>query len=55
MLEDQGIINYIFRRYAGTRYLKRGIDDKGHVANDIEIEQIIEDSEGYIASYVQVY
>lgn len=42
------------RRYAGTRYLKRGIDDKGHVANDIEIEQIIEDSDGYVSSYVQV-
>ncbi|KAL8149161.1 hypothetical protein AgCh_006245 [Apium graveolens] len=33
------------RHYAGTRYLKRGVNEKGQVANDVETEQIIfEDS-----------
>ena len=30
------------RHYAGTRYLKRGINIHGHVANDCEVEQIIQ-------------
>ncbi|CAJ2650030.1 phosphoinositide phosphatase SAC3-like isoform X2 [Trifolium pratense] len=29
------------RHYAGTRYLRRGVNDKGRVANDVETEQII--------------
>ncbi|XP_062220505.1 phosphoinositide phosphatase SAC3-like [Phragmites australis] len=29
------------RRYAGTRYLKRGVNEKGRVANDVETEQIV--------------
>ncbi|XP_047334390.1 phosphoinositide phosphatase SAC3-like [Impatiens glandulifera] len=29
------------RHYAGTRYLKRGVNDKGRVANDVEAEQIV--------------
>jgi SacI homology domain len=41
------------RLYAGTRYRKRGINDKGHVANDVETEQIVE-LEGRYTSYVQV-
>ena len=28
------------RRYAGTRYLKRGINEHGNVANFVEVEQI---------------
>lgn len=33
------------RHYAGTRYLKRGVNEKGRVANDVETEQIVlEDS-----------
>lgn len=33
------------RHYAGTRYLKRGVNEKGQVANDVETEQIVfEDS-----------
>eukprot|EP00850_Spirogloea_muscicola_P023326 SM000347S13000 [mRNA] locus=s347:78024:83650:- [translate_table: standard] len=28
------------RHFAGTRYLKRGVNDKGRVANDVEVEQI---------------
>ncbi|PRW58397.1 phosphoinositide phosphatase SAC1 [Chlorella sorokiniana] len=30
------------RQFAGTRYLKRGVTDRGFVANDVEIEQIVE-------------
>ncbi|MCL7036185.1 hypothetical protein MKW94_013738 [Papaver nudicaule] len=29
------------RLYAGTRYRKRGVDEKGRVANDVETEQIV--------------
>jgi hypothetical protein len=29
------------RYFAGTRYLKRGINDSGHVANHVETEQVI--------------
>ncbi|KQK02059.1 phosphoinositide phosphatase SAC2 [Brachypodium distachyon] len=29
------------RHYAGTRYLKRGVNAKGRVANDVETEQIV--------------
>ncbi|KAB1218308.1 Phosphoinositide phosphatase SAC2 [Morella rubra] len=46
------------RHYAGTRYLKRGVNEKGRVANDVETEQIVfEDSPGgyptQISSIVQ--
>ncbi|XP_017218650.1 phosphoinositide phosphatase SAC2 isoform X3 [Daucus carota subsp. sativus] len=45
------------RHYAGTRYLKRGVNEKGRVANDVETEQIvIEDVPGrctQISSVVQ--
>ncbi|MBA0756909.1 hypothetical protein Gotri_020046 [Gossypium trilobum] len=46
------------RHYAGTRYLKRGVNEKGSVANDVETEQIVfEDvSDGFptqITSIVQ--
>ncbi|KAK1280159.1 Phosphoinositide phosphatase SAC2 [Acorus gramineus] len=34
------------RHYAGTRYLKRGVNEKGRVANDVETEQIV--SEGVL-------
>jgi hypothetical protein len=30
------------RFFAGTRYLKRGINSRGHVANDVETEQIVQ-------------
>lgn len=48
------------RHFAGTRYLKRGVNDKGRVANDVETEQIVIDDTrcgpGYerISSVVQV-
>jgi len=29
------------RRYAGTRYMKRGINEHGNVANFVEVEQIV--------------
>ena len=32
------------RFFAGARFLKRGINDKGHVANDVETEQIAHDA-----------
>ncbi|RAL43670.1 hypothetical protein DM860_017526 [Cuscuta australis] len=46
------------RHYAGMRYLKRGVNEKGRVANDVETEQIVfEDAtEGFpmqISSVVQ--
>ncbi|XP_030464172.2 phosphoinositide phosphatase SAC2-like isoform X1 [Syzygium oleosum] len=34
------------RHYAGTRYLKRGVNERGKVANDVETEQIVEDLPG---------
>ncbi|KAH7278461.1 hypothetical protein KP509_38G042400 [Ceratopteris richardii] len=45
------------RHYAGTRYLKRGVNEKGQVANEVETEQLVqEESEGkvgQISSIVQ--
>lgn len=32
------------RLYAGTRYLKRGVDDEGNVANEVETEQIVSEA-----------
>ncbi|XP_027331730.1 phosphoinositide phosphatase SAC3 isoform X1 [Abrus precatorius] len=29
------------RHYAGTRYLRRGVNERGRVANDVETEQIV--------------
>ena len=40
------LVSVIARRnryYAGTRYLKRGINNDGNVANDVETEQILEE------------
>lgn len=48
------------RFFAGTRYLKRGMNNAGRVANDVEIEQIAwcrnrgSHLEGQFSSYVQV-
>ncbi|KAG0609702.1 hypothetical protein M758_7G007600 [Ceratodon purpureus] len=48
------------RHFAGTRYLKRGVNDKGRVANDVETEQLVSNEEtgidpctGQISSVVQ--
>ncbi|PWN53902.1 hypothetical protein IE53DRAFT_383532 [Violaceomyces palustris] len=32
------------RHFAGARFLKRGVDEKGHVANDVETEQIVSEA-----------
>ncbi|KAJ8759539.1 hypothetical protein K2173_007159 [Erythroxylum novogranatense] len=47
------------RHFAGTRYLKRGVNDWGRVANDVETEQIILDEKagscsGKMSSVVQM-
>ncbi|KAL7156144.1 hypothetical protein ABFS83_03G123100 [Erythranthe nasuta] len=47
------------RHFAGTRYLKRGVNDNGRVANDVETEQIVLDEEagsckGKMSSVVQM-
>lgn len=42
------------RFYAGTRYLKRGINEQGKVANHVEVEQVVEIDGGYLASFFQV-
>lgn len=42
------------RFFAGTRYLKRGINEQGHVANEVEVEQIVEADPGGLSSFVQV-
>lgn len=45
------------RHYAGTRYLKRGVNVHGKVANDCEIEQIVQldaGSQATFSSYVQM-
>jgi len=49
------------RLFAGTRYLKRGLSNRGKVANDVEVEQIVNGfdrhskhaGEGRFSSYVQ--
>ncbi|KAG9457624.1 hypothetical protein H6P81_002132 [Aristolochia fimbriata] len=44
------------RHFAGTRYLKRGVNEKGRVANDVETEQIVFEDvpEGYSAQLSSV-
>lgn len=48
------------RFYAGTRYRKRGINVHGHVANDVETEQLLCDDstrhmhQGHVMSFVQI-
>ncbi|KAJ3681440.1 hypothetical protein LUZ60_015929 [Juncus effusus] len=47
------------RHFAGTRYLKRGVNDNGKVANDVETEQIVIEEEagsakGRMSSVVQM-
>ena len=47
------------RHFAGTRYLKRGLNEEGRVANFVEIEQIVyshksKDDKPLVSSFVQV-
>ena len=39
------------RYFAGARFLRRGVNDEGHVANEVETEQIICDA--YTTSFFQ--
>lgn len=32
------------RHFAGARYLKRGVNDEGNVANEVETEQIVSEA-----------
>lgn len=47
-------------RYAGTRFLKRGANFQGDVANEVETEQMVHDSgvsslsDGHFTSFVQM-
>lgn len=38
----------------GDRYLKRGVNDKGRVANDVETEQIVVDETGSGPGYERI-
>ena len=45
-LEDGHLLHYTLvarrsQRFAGTRYLRRGVDNSGFVANEVETEQIV--------------
>ncbi|KAF8025522.1 hypothetical protein BT93_F2377 [Corymbia citriodora subsp. variegata] len=47
------------RHFAGTRYLKRGVNDRGRVANEVETEQVVLDEgagpcKGKMSSVVQM-
>ena len=43
------------RFYAGTRYLKRGVCSPGHVGNEVEVEQVLEDvASGATSAFVQL-
>ena len=48
------------KHFAGTRYRKRGVNDQGQVANDVEIEQLVctgynrETGQALMSSVVQV-
>ena len=48
------------KEFAGTRFLKRGANDEGHVANEVETEQIVHDascsfhSSGRYTSFLQL-
>lgn len=42
------------RHFAGTRYLKRGVNPAGHAANDVEVEQVVDDNWGRLSSFVQL-
>jgi len=41
------------RHFAGTRYLKRGVSRLGFVANEVELEQVVDDTSGGMAAFVQ--
>lgn len=56
------LIGRTSKNFAGTRYLRRGVNEDGHVANHVEVEQIVFvnsslshcGARGRFSSYVQV-
>lgn len=52
---DLVVISRRSRFFAGTRYLKRGLNEEGQVANDVETEQILVDKLPYgkMSSFTQ--
>ena len=54
------IVSRRSRHHAGTRYIKRGMDDYGFVANFVETEQIVvnetssQDTKPICSSFIQV-
>ncbi|ORC88754.1 putative synaptojanin (N-terminal domain), putative,inositol/phosphatidylinositol phosphatase [Trypanosoma theileri] len=56
------LIGRVSKNFAGARYLRRGVSSDGHVANHVEVEQIVMDestlhthyTRGAFSSYVQV-
>jgi hypothetical protein len=56
------LIGRTSKNFAGARYLRRGVNDDGNVANYVEVEQIVcdttslveSDTKGLFSSYVQV-
>lgn len=56
MLNRNLIMTLIARRsrhFAGARFLKRGVNDQGYVANDVETEQIVYEASRSISSMQQ--
>ena len=43
------------RMRQGPRFVKRGVDENGDVANFVETEQILRDNDGTVSSYLQVH
>jgi hypothetical protein len=41
------------RYFAGARFLKRGVNDEGFVANDVETEQIVHDAKTTFFAFPQ--
>lgn len=58
IMKNKNLLNlYLISRrsiyHAGTRYLTRGIDDDGHVANFVETEQIVRYG-NHLMSFIQI-
>lgn len=57
---DITILSRRSRRFAGTRYLRRGVNADGDVANEVETEQVVwratpgSHGQGKVASFVQL-
>ena len=53
---DLVLVSRRSRYFAGTRYLKRGLNEEGKVANDVETEQLLVERSPYgkMSAYVQL-